>query len=106
MATVDGTRSTAQELAAERFKLAIDLAVDGRSPYPGGAAFVAADQPDLGVWMARYAREHRPVVLVYPDGDERVLLAVPAASRWRALVEDAFRALGRLLRRAGATGKA
>lgn len=101
MATLDKNRSVAQELAAERFRLAIDLAIEGRSPYPNGAAFLAADQPELGAWMADYAREHRPVVLVYPDGDERVLLALTPASRWRALLEDMFKGLGRLLKRAG-----
>ncbi len=102
MATLDNTRSVTQELAAERFRLAIELAIEGRSPYPDGAAFLAADQPGLGAWMADYAREHRPVVLVYPDGDERVLLALPATSRWRALLEDTFKGLGRLIKRAAA----
>jgi len=102
MATLDSPQSVAQELAAERFRLAIDLAIDGRSPYPNGAAFLAADQPELGAWMADYAREHRPVVLVYPDGDERVLLVLPPASGWRASLEDTFKGLGRLIKRAGA----
>jgi hypothetical protein len=102
MATLDHTRSLAQDLAAERFKLATELAIEGKSPYPNGAAFVAADEPELGVWMADYAREHRPVVLVYPDGDERVLLALPPASRWRALLDDTFKGLGQLIKRAGA----
>ena len=47
--------------------------MEGRSPYPNGAAFVAADLPNLGEAVAGYARERRPVVIVYPDGDERVL---------------------------------
>jgi hypothetical protein len=29
--------------------------------------------PELGAIVARHAREGRPVVLVYPDGEERVL---------------------------------
>jgi len=101
MATLGHPSSLAQGLAAERFKVATELAIGGKSPYPNGAAFVAADQPDLGVWLADYAREHRPVVLVYADGDERVLLALPAASRWRALLGDAIKGLGLLFRRAG-----
>ncbi len=40
------------------------------------------------------------MVLVYADGDERVLLALPAASRWRALLEDAVKGLSLLFRRA------
>ncbi len=100
MATVDHPSFVAQELAGERFKLATELAVEGKSPYPNGAAFLAADQPDFGVWLADYAREHRPVVLVYADGDERVLRAAPAASRWRALLGNALKGLGLLFRRA------
>ena len=73
MAGIDDKPSLATELAAERFKLATELAIDGKSPYPDGAAFVAADIPDLGEIVARHARERRPVVLVYPDGEERVL---------------------------------
>jgi hypothetical protein len=73
MAGVEDKRSVASELAAERFRLATELAVAGKSPYPDGAAFVASDMPDLGAIVARHARERRPVVLVYPDGEERVL---------------------------------
>jgi hypothetical protein len=73
MARLENQRTVATELAAERFRLATKLAVDGRSPYPEGAAFVAADLPELGSIVARHARERRPVGLVYPDGDERFL---------------------------------
>lgn len=93
MATLTNPRSAAQELAAARFSLAIDLAIEGKSPYPNGAAFVAADLPELSTWLADYAREHRPVVLVYPDGDERVLLAPPAVPRWKAVLGGAFHGL-------------
>ena len=73
MATLDRPQSMAQQFAIERFRLAIDLAVDGRSPYPNEAAFVASDLPNLGAVLAEHARERRPVVLVYPDGEERIL---------------------------------
>lgn len=73
MARLEGQRTVATELAAERFKLATELAVEGRSPYPEGAAFVAADLSELGAIVARHARERRPVVLVYSDGEERIL---------------------------------
>ncbi len=73
MATLDRSQSAASELAVERFRLATELAIEGRSPYPDGAAFLAADLPNLGEVLGRYARERRPAVLVYPDGEERVL---------------------------------
>lgn len=76
MATLDRSPSAAGEFAAERFRLATDLAIEGRSPYPSEAAFVASDMPNLGVILAEYARERRPVVLVYPDGEERILAPV------------------------------
>lgn len=69
------------ELAAERFTLATELAIEGKSPYPNGAAFVASDLPGLGDLLARYARERRAVVLVYPDGEERILTPALAAER-------------------------
>lgn len=78
MATLDRSQSAAGELTAERFRLATDLAAEGRSPYPDGAAFVASDLPNLGEVLASYARERRPVVLVYADGEERLL--VPEAA--------------------------
>lgn len=74
MKPASGSRSSAAAFAAQRFQLATDLAVEGRSPYPNGAAFVPADLPNLGEAVAGYARERRPVVIVYADGDERVLV--------------------------------
>jgi hypothetical protein len=82
MATLDRSESAAGELTAERFRLATELAVEGRSPYPDGAAFVASDLPNLGEVVAGYARERRPVVIVYADGEERML--VPESAEQRA----------------------
>jgi hypothetical protein len=84
MAGLEDSRSVASELAAERFRLATELAVAGKSPYPDGAAFVASDMPDLGAIVARHARERRPVVLIYPDGEERVLAPGQLAERGAA----------------------
>lgn len=96
MATLD--RTAAADLAAERFRVATDLALEGRSPYPNGAAFVAADMPRLGEVLAGYAREHRPVVLVYPDGEERFLMSLHPPARWRTAIDSLFKRLGRALR--------
>jgi len=81
MATLNESQSTAWQFAAERFRLATDLAVEGKSPYPNEAAFVASDLPNLGAILAEYAKERRPVVLVYPDGEERVLIPERVAER-------------------------
>ncbi len=73
MAELANPSTAAAALAAQRFELAIELALDGKSPYPNGAAFVASDMPGFGETLARYARERIPVVIVYSDGEERIL---------------------------------
>jgi hypothetical protein len=52
---------------------AIDLAVEGRSPYPEHAAFIDAGAPSAGHEIQRAAAEGRSVVLVGADGSSRVL---------------------------------
>ena len=74
MATVNKKRPPGCELASKRFDAAIEDAIEERPDrYPNRSAFVGADLPDLGQTLARYAREWRPVVLVYPDGAERII---------------------------------
>lgn len=81
MAELANPPTAAAALAAQRFELAIELAIEGKSPYPNEAAFLAADVPWFGETLARYARERTPVVIVYPDGEERILLPGQAAER-------------------------
>jgi len=69
MAELANPSTAAAALAAQRF----ELAIEAKSPYPNGAAFVASDLPGFGETLARYARERIPVVIVYPDGEERIL---------------------------------
>jgi len=78
MAELANPATAAAALAAQRFELAIELAIAGKSPYPNGAAFLASDLPGFGQMLARYARERTPVVIVYPDGEERVLTFLQA----------------------------
>lgn len=59
--------------AAEVMDEAIDLAIEGRSPYPERAAFVDADAPSAGHDIERAADEGLSVVLVSADGSARVL---------------------------------
>jgi len=54
---------------------AIDLAINGRSPYPDGSEFIDAEKPWAGEAIARAADEGRPVVLVSADGTIRTLVA-------------------------------
>lgn len=59
--------------AAKVMDEAIDLAVEGRSPYPERAAFIDADTPRAGHEIQRAADEGRSVVLVAADGSSRIL---------------------------------
>jgi hypothetical protein len=73
MATVtDSTRTPAEE----RFLEAIDRAASESPAYPQGAVFVEAERlSTLAPMVSRYIREGRPVVVVFPDGEERVIRA-------------------------------
>lgn len=65
----DAKRSPAAKVMDE----AIDLALEGRSPYPERAAFIDADTPSAGHDIERAADEGLAVVLVSADGSSRVL---------------------------------
>jgi len=67
--STDSKRSPAAKLMDE----AIDLAIEGRSPYPERAAFIDADTPSAGHEIERAADEGLSVVLVSADGSSRVL---------------------------------
>lgn len=67
---------------AERaFMEAIELGIEERSPYPDGAVFIDAEQPEAGMAIARAATEGKPVVLCSDDGGRQVLYpSAPAAA--------------------------
>jgi hypothetical protein len=67
--SIDSNRSPAAKVMDE----AIDLALEGRSPYPERAAFIDADTPQAGHEIQRAADEGRSVVLVAADGSTRTL---------------------------------
>jgi hypothetical protein len=64
-----GRRSPAAKVMDE----AIDLAIEGHSPYPDRAAFTDADTASAGHEIKRAADEGLAVVLVADDGSTRVL---------------------------------
>ncbi len=70
--SIDNGRSPAARVMDE----AIDLAIEGRSPYPDRAAFIDADAPLAGHEIKRAADEGLPVVLVAADGSSQVLMPV------------------------------
>jgi hypothetical protein len=59
--------------AAKVMDEAINLAIEGRSPYPEKAAFIDADAPSLGHAIERAADQGLAVVLVSADGSTRIL---------------------------------
>lgn len=67
------TDSSKRSPAAKVMDEAIDLAAEGRSPYPKKAAFIDADTSQAGHEIRRAADEGRAVVLVAADGSSRVL---------------------------------
>lgn len=52
---------------------AIELAIEGRSPYPEKSAFIDAGTAHAGREIRRAADEGRAVVLVAADGGTRVI---------------------------------
>jgi hypothetical protein len=59
------------DLTFERFKAALE----GNGRYPKGAVFVDAEAPFAGSALVRNARKGLPVVLVFPDGVEKIIEA-------------------------------
>lgn len=72
MATrVDSTHSSeASGLAFERFRDALEGRATG---YPRGAIFVPSDAPYTQKTLLRALREGQPAVVVFPDGQERIV---------------------------------
>ncbi|HTR74540.1 MAG TPA: hypothetical protein VMH33_04695 [Solirubrobacterales bacterium] len=71
----DSSRSPAAKVMDE----AIDLAIEGRSPYPEHAAFIDADAPGVGDEIRDAADEGLSVVLVAADGSTTILRPEPVA---------------------------
>jgi hypothetical protein len=63
--------------AARAMDEAIELAIEGRSPYPDTAAFIDAETPGATQAIKNAVDEGRAVVLAYTDGSTRVLRAEP-----------------------------
>jgi hypothetical protein len=71
--TAKKTESIKRPAFAKVMDEAIDLAIEGRSPYPERAAFIDADTASAGHEIKRAADEGLPVVLVAADGSSQVL---------------------------------
>ena len=67
------TPNTDNSPAGKVMDEAIELALEGRSPYPEKSAFIDADTAHAGHEIRRAADEGRAVVLVAADGSTRIL---------------------------------
>lgn len=70
---------------------AIELAIQGRSPYPSRSSFMDYDQERLGESIAKAFDEDMAVVLVWPDLSSRILKPgdqIPAPAPSAALKES------------------
>jgi hypothetical protein len=65
---------------AKAMDRAIDLAIEGKSPYPEHAAFIDAESPHAGHEITRAFDEGYAVVLVSADGRERIITAKTLAT--------------------------
>jgi hypothetical protein len=72
--------STSNSPAGQVMDEAIELALEGRSPFPERSAFIDADTAHAGHEIRRAADEGRAVVLVAADGSTRVLRPELAAN--------------------------
>jgi hypothetical protein len=75
-------QTPATELAFERLEASLAYSKRAGRRYPGDATFIPSDLPGFDVVVRRSLREHRPIIVIYPDGEERMVLShLPARSR-------------------------
>jgi hypothetical protein len=77
------SKRTGDSPAGRAMDEAIEMAVEGRSPYPDKATFIDADTPTVYIdrESRRAAEEGQAVVLVAADGSTRILHPEPTAPR-------------------------
>ncbi len=75
MGAVTKRNTEATEIIFDRVTKAIEL---DKYDYPNNVVFVAADLPDFGIVMRRALKKEKPIMVVYPDGTERLIPAPTA----------------------------
>jgi len=75
MGAIAGRNTDATELAFDRIT---ELMLADEIDIPNRAVFVPADLPGFGEVMKRRLAEDRPIVVIYPDGTERLIQPVDA----------------------------
>jgi len=77
MGAVAKGNTKATEIIFDRVTKAIER---DNFDYPNDVVFVAADLPDFGTIMRRALKKEKPILVVYPDGSERLIPAPTAPS--------------------------
>jgi hypothetical protein len=72
MGAVANGNTKATEIIFDRVTTAIEL---DEFDYPNDVVFVAADLPDFGIIMRRALKKEKPIIVVYPDGSDRLIPA-------------------------------
>lgn len=81
MAQVMSTNHKGDSPAGRVMSEAIELDIEGRSPYPKRASFIDADASYVGKEICRSVEEDMAIVLVEADGSTLILRAEPAHDR-------------------------
>jgi hypothetical protein len=72
MGAVAKSNTKATEIIFDRVNKAIER---DEFDYPNNVVFVAADLPDFGIVMRRALKKEQPIIVVYPDGSDRLIPA-------------------------------
>jgi len=75
MGAVAKGNTKATEIIFDRVTKAIER---DEFDYPNEVVFIAADLPDFGVMMREALKKEQPILVVYPDGSERLIPAPTA----------------------------
>jgi hypothetical protein len=75
MAAIRKPERERQDFAVELVERMLRLDAEGLNPYPNDALFLEADAPDLGQALREAFLEDNPIIVVYPDGQERLIEA-------------------------------
>jgi hypothetical protein len=70
MGTVAGHNTPATEIAFDRMT---ELLLADETDYPNEITFIPADMTDFGRAMSRALLEEKTILVIYPDGRERLI---------------------------------
>ena len=72
MGAVAKGNTKATEIIFDRVTKSIEI---DEYDYPNDVVFIAADLPDFGIVMRQALKKEKPILVVYPDGSDRLIPA-------------------------------